>query len=69
MTVITGGRQYGLYKQQNVLDVIVYDLPNVSEKAAKVLLGARNKWRKEALKDDQKQALQVIIRVLEIHHE
>lgn len=52
MTVITGGGQYGLHKQQNVLGVVVCDPPNVSEKAVKVLQGARNKWRKEALKDD-----------------
>lgn len=55
VTVITGFGQYGLYKQQNILGVLVYDLPNVGEKAVKVLQGARNKWRKEALKDDKEE--------------
>lgn len=49
---ITGGGLSGLYKQ-NVQNLVAQDPPNVNEKAAEELQGARkSKWRMEIMKDE-----------------
>lgn len=48
----TGGGLSGLYKQ-NVQNLVAQDPPNVNEKAAEELQGARkSKWRMEIMKDE-----------------